>query len=309
MSESPTTVPVCYRHPSRETYLRCVRCDRPICPDCMNEASVGHQCPECVAEGSRTVRPARTAFGGGVAGRQGTVTKALIGLNALVALIGVVLAGSGALLGGGLFTGVTRVQAIGAVVGPSVTVTSTGQVGLGAFPDFGMVYPGIDGGGVYRLITAMFIHYGLIHLLLNMWALWMLGRNLEAVLGPARFLALYLLAGLGGNVAAYLVSPGSLSAGASTAVFGLFAAFFVILRRLGRDTSAVIGILVINLVLTFTVPSISIAGHLGGLVTGALVGAALAYAPTKNRTAVQVAGCVAVFAVLAVLTLLRVVAV
>ena len=81
MSESPVTVPVCYRHPSKETYVRCTRCDRSICPDCMTAASVGHQCPECVAEGKRTQRPARTAFGGSVAGRGGIATKALIGIN------------------------------------------------------------------------------------------------------------------------------------------------------------------------------------------------------------------------------------
>src|SRR5256885_17059075 len=74
----PVGVPVCYRHPGRETYVRCTRCERPICPDCMREASVGHQCPECVAEGRRTQRPTRTAFGGSVAGRQGYVTIGLI---------------------------------------------------------------------------------------------------------------------------------------------------------------------------------------------------------------------------------------
>lgn len=308
MSESPPTVPVCYRHPSRETYLRCSRCDRPICPDCMNEAAVGHQCPECVAEGRRTQRSARTAFGGSAAGREGYVTKTLIGINAAVALLGVLLAGGGALFSGGLFTGASQVQYLGAVIGPSFTVSVTERIAFGAFPEFGTVYTGIDDGGVYRLLTAMFIHYGIFHLLLNMWALWILGRNLEAVLGPVRFLALYLLAGLGGNVAAYLFSPNSLSAGASTAVFGLFAAFFIILRKLGRDTSAVIGILVINLVLTFTIPGISKAGHLGGLAAGAIVAAALAYAPRNLRTPVQVVGCTVVFVVLAVLTLVRVIA-
>ncbi|BCB80704.1 rhomboid family intramembrane serine protease [Phytohabitans flavus] len=304
MSESPVTVPVCYRHPSRETYVRCVRCDRPICPDCMRTASVGHQCPECVAEGRRTQRPARTAFGGSAAGREGYVTKVLIGLNVLVALIGVALAGSSSLFDGGLFTSGGRLQAIGGVVAHSVTVNNQG-VFLGNIPGFGDVYPGVADGAYYRLITAMFIHYGLVHLALNMWALWMLGRNLEAVLGPLRFLALYLLAGLGGNVACYLITPDSLAAGASTAVFGLFAAFFIVLRRLGRDTSAVIGILVVNIVLTFAVPGISIAGHLGGLVVGSIVGAVMAYAPAARRTLVQAGGSGAVLVALVLLTLLQ----
>src|SRR3712207_2030286 len=101
MSEPALTVPVCYRHPSRETYVRCTRCDRPICPDCMNEAAVGFQCPECVAEGRRTTRPARTAFGGSSAGHAGYVTKAVIALNIGVALLGVVLGGIEALIGRG----------------------------------------------------------------------------------------------------------------------------------------------------------------------------------------------------------------
>jgi len=307
MSESPVTVPVCYRHPSRETYVRCARCERPICPDCMRAASVGHQCPECVAEGRRTQRPARTAFGGSAAGREGYATKALIGLNVVVALIGVAMSGASSLFDGGIFASATRLTYLGGVLGETITVNGDRWL-IGNVPALGDVYTGIADGAYYRLITAMFLHYGLIHLALNMWALWVLGRNLEAVLGPARFLGLYLLAGLGGNVACYLLSPNSLAAGASTAVFGLFAAFFVVLRKLGRDTSAVIGILVVNVVLTFTVPGISIAGHLGGLITGAVVGAVLAYAPRERRNLVQAGGSAAVLVVLVVVTLLQTVA-
>src|SRR4051794_6153301 len=187
MSEAPSTAPVCYRHPSRETYIRCTRCDRPICPDCMNAASVGHQCPECVSEGRRNVRPARTAFGGGAVGRLGRVTKTLIALNVLVMLISIVSAGGGdAVAGGGL----------GGLLGRGTPLTEWGAVlGRAVLPD-GTI-GGIAEGQWYRLITAMFLHYGVLHLLLNMWALWVLGRSLEAVLGPLRFLALYLIAGLG----------------------------------------------------------------------------------------------------------------
>jgi membrane associated rhomboid family serine protease len=186
-----------------------------------------------------------------------------------------------------------------------VTLAPNGDVFLGAYPDAGQTFPGIVDGAYYRLVTAMFIHYGLIHLLLNMWALWVLGRNLEAVLGPARFAALYLIAGIGGNVAAYVVSPDSLAAGASTSIFGLFAAFFIVLRRLGRDTSVLVPILVINLIFTFVVSSISIAGHLGGLFIGAVVAAILAYAPRERRTLIQVVGCGAVLLLLLTLAVLR----
>jgi membrane associated rhomboid family serine protease len=276
----------------------------------MTEASVGFQCPECVAEGRRSVRPALTAFGGSDAGRSGNVTKALIGLNVLAALIGVLVAGLPTLIGGGLFTGVTAWQLLTGVLDQSITVDAAGQYYRIADASLGTVYTGVDDGGFYRLFTAMFVHYGIFHLLMNMYALWFLGRQLEAVLGPARFLTLYLLAGLGGNVAAYLVSDfsGSLgaTAGASTAVFGLFAAFFVVLRRLGRDTSQVVTLLVVNLVITFVLPGISWAGHLGGLVTGGVVAIAMAYAPQPHRTRIQVAGSAAVFVVLTALTLLGV---
>jgi membrane associated rhomboid family serine protease len=267
----------------------------------MNEASVGHQCPECVAEGRRTLRPARTAFGGTAAGQQGAVTKILIGLNVAVAILGVLINGTRAAVGGGLFTGAGAIQAFGAVVARNVYLGSDGRFYDGPGPGI-HTYPGIDNGGYYRLITAMFIHYGVLHLLMNMWALWILGRQLEAVLGRGRFLALYLLAGIGGNLAAYLFSPNALSAGASTALFGLFAAYAIIVRRLGGSLSSVIPILVINLIITFAVPGISVAGHLGGLVTGAIVGAGLAYAPRNARNQVQIATLAGVLILLAFLT-------
>ena len=301
MTQPPSVgVPVCYRHPSRETWVRCTRCDRPICPDCMNEASFGHQCPECVREGRRTQRSARTAFGGSVAGQRGTVTIALIVINVAVAVAGVLMSGARAAVGG-LFTGVGTVQLVGAVHAGGVTLMPDGQAYNGHLPG-GFYAPGIDDGGWYRLVTAMFIHYGALHLLLNMWALWVLGRQLEGVLGRGRFLALYLLSGIGGNVAAYIFSPGAYSAGASTALFGLFAAYAIIVRRLGGSLASVLPILAINLFLTFTIPGLSVAGHLGGLVTGAIVAAGLAYAPRNARTKVQVATIVGVLFLLVFLT-------
>ncbi|MBG6068898.1 MULTISPECIES: rhomboid family intramembrane serine protease [Micromonospora] len=297
MSESPPTTPVCYRHPGRETYVRCSRCDRPICPDCMRDASVGHQCPECVNEGRRSVRPARTAFGGGTAGRHGYVTKALIAVNVLFLLVSIASArGGDAAVGGSGF---------GGLMGGSTPLTEWGAVlGRAYLSDFTL--GGIAEGQWYRLVTAMFLHYGVLHLLLNMWALWVLGRSLEANLGRVRFAALYLIAGLGGNVAAYLFSsPRAATVGASTAVFGLFAALIIIERRLGRDISRIIPILVINLVFTLAVPGISIPGHLGGLVVGALMALVLAYAPRGRRTLVQVAGAAMILLILLALVLFR----
>ncbi|MFI6235136.1 rhomboid family intramembrane serine protease [Micromonospora sp. NPDC050784] len=297
MSESPPTTPVCYRHPGRETYVRCSRCDRPICPDCMRDASVGHQCPECVNEGRRSVRPARTAFGGGTAGRHGYVTKALIAVNVLFLLLSIASArGGDAAVGGSGF---------GGLMGGSTPLTEWGAVlGRAYLSDYTL--GGIAEGQWYRLVTAMFLHYGVLHLLLNMWALWVLGRSLEANLGRVRFAALYLIAGLGGNVAAYLFSsPRAATVGASTAVFGLFAALIIIERRLGRDISRIIPILVINLVFTLAVPGISIPGHLGGLVVGGLMALVLAYAPRSRRTLVQAAGGAIILLILLALVLFR----
>ncbi|MEU8386592.1 rhomboid family intramembrane serine protease [Micromonospora sp. NPDC048842] len=297
MSESPPTTPVCYRHPGRETYVRCSRCDRPICPDCMRDAAVGHQCPECVNEGRRSVRPARTAFGGGTAGRHGYVTKALIAVNVLFLLVSIASArGGDAAVGGSGF---------GGLMGGSTPLTEWGAVlGRAYLSDYTL--GGIAEGQWYRLVTAMFLHYGVLHLLLNMWALWVLGRSLEANLGRVRFAALYLIAGLGGNVAAYLFSsPRAATVGASTAVFGLFAALIIIERKLGRDISRIIPILVINLVFTLAVPGISIPGHLGGLVVGALMALVLAYAPRGRRTLVQVTGGALILLILLALVLFR----
>jgi membrane associated rhomboid family serine protease len=264
----------------------------------MRDASVGFQCPECVAEARRTTRPARTAFGGGVAGRQGYVTKTLVGFNVLVMVFSIISArGGNAAFGGGL----------GGLLGGSTPLTNWGAViGYAMYGQFDPTVHGVAAGEYYRLFTAMFVHYGLLHLALNMWALWVLGRNLEAALGPLRFAVLYLLAGLGGNVAAYLLaSPAAATAGASTAIFGLFAAIFIILRKMGRDTSAIIPILVINLVFTFTVSSISWQGHIGGLVTGGIVAVIMAYAPRKQRNLVQAVGCAAVLVALIGLTVAR----
>ncbi len=282
---------MCYRHPDRETYVRCTRCDRSICPDCMREASVGHQCPECVTEGRRTQRAPRTAFGAtSGAGQSGYATGALIAVNLAMLIWSTLSAkGGGALYGGGLG---------GVLGGQTPLLTKLAVIGQCQAPDGSAVACATAQGEYYRLFTAMFMHYGIIHLLMNMWALWILGRTLEALFGPARFLAVYLVCGLGGDIAAYVFQPGALTAGASGAIFGLFAVLFVALRRLRLSTASVVPIIVINLIFTISVPGISIAGHIGGLVTGALVGAGVAYAPRANRTVVQVATILIVVALL-----------
>jgi membrane associated rhomboid family serine protease len=293
---SPVGVPVCYRHPGRETYVRCTRCERSICPDCMREAAVGHQCPECVAEGRRTQRQKRTAFGASHIGQAGYATITLIVINAVMLIASALSSktGGSALFGGGLG---------GLLGGNTPLLTKLAVIGQCQTSDGQLVPCGVSDGEFYRLFTAMFMHYGVIHLLFNMWALWVLGRTLEAMFGPARFLAIYLVCGLGGDIAAYLFQPQGLTAGASGAIFGLFAVLFVALRRLRLSTSTVLPVIVINLIFTISVPGISISGHLGGLVTGALVGAGVAYAPRANRTAIQVAVIAGAVVLLGALTL------
>ncbi|MDA8370119.1 MAG: rhomboid family intramembrane serine protease [Nocardiopsaceae bacterium] len=241
-------VPTCFRHPDRETYVRCTRCDRPICPECMREAPVGHQCVQCVAEGQKSVPRTRTVFGGAVAQRP-YVTLALLGLIVVGFLAQAVVPQLTWLLG--MWGGMVQGQVVG----------------------------GVMAGQWYRLITAAFLHGGIVHLLFNGFALFIIGRQLEDWLGAGRYLALWVLSALGGSVLSLLVQPEQLSVGASGAIFGLFGAIFVIGRRLGKDTRFVVGLLVINLLLTFTVPQISWTGHVGGLVTGLALAAAYAYLP------------------------------
>jgi membrane associated rhomboid family serine protease len=256
----------------------------------MRDAAVGFHCPECVADGRRTMRAARTVFGGSLAGHDGTATKVLIGINIAVMLLAAATAG---------------VNAAGALTGARTVLHEWGAVlGAGLLREGGPPH-GVAFGEYWRLVTAMFLHYGLLHLLVNMWALWVLGPHLERTLGSARFLALYLIAGIGGDVAAYVFQPFSLTAGASGAIFGLFAALFVVNRRLGRDNGGVITLIVINLLMVFIVPNISLAGHVGGLVTGGSVMLGFAYAPRGHRTQVQVAGAVMVMVLLTVITVTR----
>ena len=242
--------PTCYRHPNRPTYVSCSRCARPICPDCMTAAAVGQQCPECVNEGKRSVRQARTHFGGRIS-KGSLVTYTLIAVNIVMFVLQH-----------------TSVQM---------------QQDLVLWP------PAVADGQYYRLASSAFLHYGLAHIVFNMWALWAVGPQLEQWLGRLRFGVLYGLSGLGGSVLVYLLSPlNSATAGASGAIFGLFGATFVLFRRLQLDVRGIVGLIVINLVITFVLPavssqSISWQGHVGGLVTGTVVAAVFAYVPARQR--------------------------
>ncbi|WP_371501328.1 rhomboid family intramembrane serine protease [Kitasatospora sp. NBC_00374] len=290
--------PVCYRHTARESHVRCTRCDRYICPDCMREASVGYQCPECVKAGNQGMRQVRTQFGGRVGGAP-YVTYALIVLNVLAYL---------AELAKSTVIDDFAMRGL-AVVGPDG----------GYYLYHGFVLPadfhavGVADGEWYRLITSAFLHqlptegrFGIAHILMNMFSLWVIGRVVEERLGAVRYLAVYLLSALGGSALVYLLQPTGAAVGASGAIFGLTSAYFVLSRRLHHDPlggNRQMVSLVIWLVVSAGITSWQ--GHLGGLLTGLATGAVLAFAPAKQRTAVQVAGLTATLAVLVVLVVLK----
>ena len=239
----------CYRHPDRLTGVRCVRCDRPICPQCQRPASVGFQCPDDVRAGAASVRRGRTVVGAVATNRPPLVSYLLIGLNVLIYLVT-------ALSPGGTL------------------IDNTGGT---LFGDWQLAPVLVGYNHEYlRLVTAAFLHYGPLHILLNMVALYVIGPPLERVLGWWRFLAVYLLSALGGSVAILLLGDiRQPVVGASGAIFGLFAAALVLSRAVGFDTRSLLITIGINFIFTFSVPSISKLGHVGGFLVGGLATLAL----------------------------------
>ena len=256
----------CYRHPDRETGVACSRCGRPICPDCMTPTSVGMRCPECAGEKTQVKQVNYGAVGSGAA----TATMVLIAINVVVYLFEVVGGSGGVGSTGG------RVFADGALCGNAI--------GDGGLYGGGGVVIETGGGEWWRVITSGFLHQGIFHLGLNMFALYILGQVLEPAIGSARFVAVYLVSLLAGSVGALLLSdPQTFTIGASGAVYGLFLATILIARQRGfTQVVQTLGFwLVLNLVFTFSVSGISIGGHLGGLVGGFLGGMLVVFAERR----------------------------
>ncbi|MFE4605376.1 rhomboid family intramembrane serine protease [Kitasatospora indigofera] len=292
-SPTPEAQPVttCYRHPSRESYIRCTRCERFICPACMLDAPIGHQCPECVKEGHRSIRQARTVFGGRLIGTP-FLTYFLIVVNVLVYVLELVRPGI-----------VDRFDSLGHGV--------TGPDGLRYVVEGDLLPPGFHEAGIahgewYRLITSGFLHlpatqgqFGILHILLNMYSLWLFGQVVEQQLGRVRMLALYLVGLLGGSVLGYLIAPEEAAVGASGAIFGLVATYFLMSRKMhhdplggGRQLVGAVVWLVASAGFTFW------QGHLGGLLAGFAAGSVMVFAPRKGRVLVQTAGVLAVLGLL-----------
>jgi len=254
---------LCYRHPERKSGVRCRRCERPICPECMIQASVGFQCPSCAKGGPpvRTLRSLRV---------DPYVTYAII-----AACVAVFLP---SLAGGAAF----------------------GRGGSQLAADLALDGPDVADGEWWRLVTSGFLHFGLIHIGFNMVILFQLGQMLEPTLGRLRFGVLYATALLGGALGVMVLDPNSLTAGASGAVYGLMGAAFLGMRRRGVDPmqSGIGGLIVVNLFITFIIPGISIGGHLGGLAAGAAAGAILFATEEGDRRPVGLAACAALAAAL-----------
>ncbi|HWR85307.1 MAG TPA: rhomboid family intramembrane serine protease [Rhodoglobus sp.] len=261
----------CYRHPDRPSYVLCQRCGRTICPECQTQAAVGVQCPECVREG-RASMPRRSMGSrmSGVLGRAGdrpVVTLTLIAVTAVAFVL---------------------------------------QQLVPAVEFYGVYRPGLTLLLPWTPITSVFLHGGIVHLALNMLALFVLGPALEQLLGRARFLALYLIAGLGGTVAVALLNPGGAVLGASGAIFGLFGAYFVVSRSLGAANPQILVVIGLNLVAGFIIPGISWQAHVGGLLAGCAAAAILLATRRRQQRTQQVLLIAALAVALVVILVLRV---
>ena len=268
-AQTPAGQPTCYRHPDRLTYVSCTRCGRPSCPECLRNAAVGQQCLDCVQAGVQSMPQATTVAGATIRTGLPIVSYGLIAVNVAVFLL--------------------------QIASPALTARFALQP-----------YAVAQADQFFRLFSSAFMHYGIVHILFNMYALYVLGPPLERHLGRLRFTGLYLLSALGGSVAVYLFSdPRSATVGASGAIFGLFGATAVAYKRFNLDMRWLIGLIVVNLVLTFSIPNISWQGHMGGLVTGALVATAYIYAPRARRNIVQAGATIGLLVAFAVLIAAR----
>ncbi|MGA0863396.1 MAG: rhomboid family intramembrane serine protease [Ilumatobacteraceae bacterium] len=278
MAFPPPVVEYCVRHPNVATGRHCTRCDRPACNDCLVAAAVGSQCLDCVRAG-RLPRSQRMRHWN--AAQPALVTRALVGINVAVFLW--VMSGRQVLTFGGSI--------------------NKHELDLALSEVF------IANGEWWRLVTSGFLHFGLLHLGMNMLLLWQLGELLEPALDRARFALLYFSSMLGGAAGALLLSPDALTGGASGAVFGLMAAATVGLSQRGMNPfrTGIGATLLINLLITFTIPNISVGGHLGGAAMGAAVGYAMLEPRWKRPApwigwAAPVAGIVAALAMVASIT-------
>jgi membrane associated rhomboid family serine protease len=255
----------CYRHPSRETGVSCSNCGRPICPDCMTTTAVGMRCPECSKQRT-TVKTLRNTA------RRPEVTIALIVINVVAFLAE----------GSPTFTGqpTGKIYEEGALFGS-----------IRGFPTLGVAH-----GQWWRIVSSGFLHENLLHIGFNMYILYILGQMLEPALGRLRFGTIYAVSLLTGSFGALLVTPHSPTVGASGAVFGLMGAAAVEMRarQIPIMQSGVGGLILLNLVISFTLPGISWGGHIGGLIGGAVTALVFQLGARHRSQTLALVGCVAI---------------
>ena len=261
--------------------MHCTRCGRPICPDCMTPAPVGYQCPDCVREAGRTAprRRVRVRF---ILGRPGSITTTLLVVNIAMFLVEVIYGGGGSLASG---PNEVKLFQLGALFPPAIAKTAT-------FPQHYQYW---------RLVTAMFLHAGILHLALNMYALYLFGYLIEHAFGVARFVAIYFVAGFLASVTSFAFGPVlEVGVGASGAIFGLLGAWVAYNYR--RRASALAAaqlqwaliLIALNTVLAVSFRGIDWRAHVGGLVAGVFAGwLAEGWGPRRIRPFVQVGGMVA----------------
>lgn len=255
----------CYRHPERETLVSCTDCGRGICPDCMTFGPVGIRCPDHARSEGNAAAPRRAAprTARSLPASGPIVTYALITINVGVFLLELLMGGQINGTGNWLYEN-------GVLFGPVVA-----------------------DGEWWRLVTAMFLHYGLIHLGMNMLVLFMIGPPLEEYFGHWRYGLVYLVSGLAGSAGALIASPNALTVGASGAIWGIMGAALVLEgRKIWVFGGQAMGLVVFNLLITFAIPGISIGGHIGGLIGGGLC--ALAFSSLGRNNVLATASIAAV---------------
>ena len=299
--QAATGVPTCYRHPGRETWIRCQRCDKPICPDCMNDAAVGFQCPDCVRQANKGSRQNRAMYGGERSADPRLTSYVLIGINAVVWLA-ITATGGGS----------SRLADLLALRPDGACSPGDGylyEMGRRVCEATGATFlPGVSDGAWWQLVTSVFTHVEIWHVAMNMFALYLFGPALERIVGRARFLAVYLVGGLASSVLVlYLSAQYGSTVGASGALFGLLGALLVTANKARLNSQWLVQNLVLGVVITVVgYRMISWQGHLGGFLGGAAAAAIIAYAPRANRSLVQWGALAVVTAVLLVLAVVRV---
>lgn len=300
-------VPTCYRHPDRETWIRCQRCERPICPDCMRDAAVGFQCPDCVKQANKGSRQNRALYGGERSADPRLTSYVIIGINVVIWLA-ITATGRGLSRLTDLLA-LTPIGTCGSVSAPEQYYPRipTEQICESVTGGDGLWKPGVADGAWWQLLTSAFTHVEVWHVATNMFALFVFGPTLEGIIGRARFLAVYLVGALGSSVLVlYLSSPYGSTLGASGALFGLLGALLVVARRARLQSQWLMQNLVIGIVITVVGwRLISWQGHLGGFLAGAAAAAVIAYAPLARRSAVQWTGIGVLVVALVSLAVLR----